>query len=170
MKKEMEVEDLFEPLQEHRSDYLGDCFERVAEPIFLGRLIRYFEPGSDMSEQQAYLNALGLLGCCFINVLVRQPVSMAMAHMGMKLRVATCSLIYRKSLRLSQTAASEATVGQIVNLMSNDTTRFENSIILLPYLVVGPAQALIVTYFIWDSMGISAVFGMFAILIFIPLQ
>ena len=34
------------------------------------------------------------------------------------------TLLYRKSLRLSNAARQESSVGQIVNLMSNDANRF----------------------------------------------
>ncbi|XP_063224295.1 probable multidrug resistance-associated protein lethal(2)03659 [Bacillus rossius redtenbacheri] len=211
MHKEMEVEDLFEPLKEHRADLLGDSFERgwnkelscrkrpsllrviakqfiweyaaycfpvvimelvfrLAQPMFLGQLIRYFEPDSDITLKMAYLNALGLVTCSAVFIFVRQPYMMAIFHLGLKIRVGVCSLIYRKSLRLTQTALGETTVGQVVNLLSNDVSRFETSLIHSQYLWVGPLQAVILTYFMWRSMGVSAVIGVVATLSFIPLQ
>ncbi|XP_063224300.1 probable multidrug resistance-associated protein lethal(2)03659 isoform X2 [Bacillus rossius redtenbacheri] len=211
LKKELEVEDLFQPLEEHRSDYLGDCFQRawrrelargkrpgllrviaghflgqylaysipvvvlelvfrVAQPMFLGSLIRHFEPGSGVSLGTAYLSVLGLLGCNALSVLVRQSNMMVILHMGMKMRVGVCSLIYRKALRLTQTSLGETTVGQVVNLLSNDVSRFDVCLIYVPYFVLGPLQAAIVTYFMWEAMGVSTVIGVVATLSFMPLQ
>lgn len=65
-------------------------------------------------------------------------------HIGMKCRVAACYMIYKKALRLSQSAMSETTVGQMVNLLSNDVNRFDQVAQMLPYIVLAPLQATIV--------------------------
>ncbi|XP_063224304.1 ATP-binding cassette sub-family C member 4-like [Bacillus rossius redtenbacheri] len=211
MKKEMDVEDLFQPLKEHRSDYLGDCLESTwkkelmttknpsllrtlskrffwmfvvfniplaivelvaknVQPMFLGQFIRYFEPGSNSTLGDAYLNAFGLMMCIVSYSLVRQVNLMALIHIGMKIRVGCCSMIYRKSLRLTQTSLGETTVGQVVNLLSNDVSRFDTCLVILPYLVLGPTQAVLVAFFMWRAMGVSTVIGVVATLSFIPLQ
>lgn len=71
---------------------------------------------------------------------------LSMMHTGMKIKVALVSMIYRKSLHLSQYAMGDTTVGQVVNLMSIDVSRFEHSIFYIHYLWVGPLQTLAVAY------------------------
>lgn len=68
----------------------------MTQPIFLGGLIRYFSPGSDMNRDTAYLYAAGVVVCSTFIVLIENPVWLAALHTGMKMRVGTCSLIYRK--------------------------------------------------------------------------
>lgn len=123
-----------------------------------------------MSLQEAYLYAGGVILCSVFNIFVSYPYLMANLHLAMKMRVACCSLIYRKSLKLSRTALGQTTIGQAVNLMTNDVGRFDSCIFFVPYLWVGPVETVIITYLIYREVGISAVFGVGALLLFIPLQ
>jgi ATP-binding cassette, subfamily C (CFTR/MRP), member 4 len=95
---------------------------RVTQPIFLGELINYYSTsGGDINE--AYLYAGAVILCTALNVLFMHPYMLSILHCGMKLRVAACSLIYRKTLRLSKNSLGDTTAGQIVNLLSNDVGR-----------------------------------------------
>lgn len=144
---------------------------RVSQPLLLGRLLRYFSSTqTDVSKSDAYLYALGVVLCSAINIFVIHPYMMAILHMGMKMRIACCTLIYRKALRLSKTALGETTIGQAVNLLSNDVNRFDVAIIFLHYLWIGPLETIIVTYFMYVEAGVSAIIGVAALLLFIPLQ
>lgn len=98
------------------------------------------------------------------------PYMMGVLHLGMKLRVACCSLIYRKSLKLSKTALGNTTAGQVVNLLSNDVNRFDVAVIFAHQLWVGPLETVLVTYLMYQQVGVSAVIGVGFLLMFIPLQ
>lgn len=95
---------------------------------------------------------------------------LAVLHLGMKMRVACCSLIYRKALKLSKTALGETTAGQIVNLLSNDVNRFDVAVLFAHQLWVGPLETLACTYLMYLQVGISATFGVLALIMFIPFQ
>lgn len=90
--------------------------------------------------------------------------------MGMKMRVACCSLIYRKTLKLSKTALGETTIGQAVNLLSNDVNRFDDAVLFIHYLWIGPLETIIVTYFLYVQVGFAAFIGVALLLMCIPLQ
>ncbi|XP_026324288.1 probable multidrug resistance-associated protein lethal(2)03659 [Hyposmocoma kahamanoa] len=146
---------------------------RVAQPLFLGRLVDYFNPqqaAEVVNQEDAYLYAMAVVLCSAANVFVIHPYMMATLHMGMKFRVACCSLIYRKSLRLSQAALGETTAGQLVNMLSNDVNRFDVAVIFLHYLWIGPLATLIITYFMWQEISWAAVVGVSFMLAFVPLQ
>lgn len=64
--------------------------------MFLARLLRYFTPGSNISKQEAYIYAAGIIVATAVNIFVLNPFWMCLMHIGMKIRVACCSLIYRK--------------------------------------------------------------------------
>lgn len=73
-------------------------------------------------------------------------------------------------MRLSKTALGDATVGQVVNLISNDVARIDGCVLFLPYLLIGPLQTVAVSYFLWAQIGIASIFGVAALLAFIPIQ
>ncbi|CAL7941040.1 unnamed protein product [Xylocopa violacea] len=142
---------------------------RVLQPIFLGQLLQYYSTVA-MTKNDAYLYATGVILCSALLIFVIHPYMMGILHMGMKMRVACCTLIYRKALKLSRTALGETTIGQAVNLLSNDVNRFDVAIIHLHYLWIGPLETFIITYFMYQEVEVSALFGVAILLMFIPLQ
>ncbi|XP_025422003.1 probable multidrug resistance-associated protein lethal(2)03659 isoform X2 [Sipha flava] len=142
------------------------------QPFFLGCVIAHFDPDTqtNKSSNLGIYYGLCLFGTVMIknfNFVVYDTISM---HLGMKMRVSTSRLIYNKALRLSKTALGETTAGQVVNLLSNDVNRFDTSIYFLPYIWTGPMQTLVVSFFLWREIGVSSIFGIVLIIIFIPLQ
>ncbi|KAF5283713.1 hypothetical protein FQR65_LT13748 [Abscondita terminalis] len=144
---------------------------RMTQPLLLGKLISYYTPNqTTITKAEAYGYAGGVIGCSLLSVLITHPYVIDVLHIGMKVRVACCSLIYRKCLRLSKTSLGETTIGQMVNLLSNDVNRFDVAVLFTHYFWIGPIQAIICTYFMYEEVGYSALIGVLALFLFIPLQ
>ncbi|CAH0557608.1 unnamed protein product [Brassicogethes aeneus] len=144
---------------------------KIVQPIFLGQLLSFYVPGqSAITQEEAYYYATGVVLCSLINILTSHPYMMGVLHMGMKVRVACCSLIYRKALKLSKTALGETTAGQVVNLLSNDVNRFDVAVIFAHNLWVGPLETIVCTYLMYLQVGVSAVIGVLLLIAFIPIQ
>lgn len=140
-------------------------------PLSIGRLVSYFENGQTrISESDAYISASVVVLCLLLDAFLAHPSMMALMHLTMKMRVACSSLLYRKTLRLSRTALGNTTVGQLVNLLSNDVSKFDQGFLLAHYVLLGPIQAAVGTYLIYREIGVSAFFGMGFLLSFIPMQ
>lgn len=142
---------------------------KVTQPIFLGALVAYYSKQNG-NVNEAYLYAAAVVLCSAISVLFMHSYMLSQLHLGMKLRVAACSMIYRKSLKLSKTALGDTTAGQVVNLLSNDVGRLDLAVLFVHYLWIGPLETVIVTYLMYREIGISAIFGVIFLLLFIPLQ
>ncbi|CAH1113751.1 unnamed protein product [Psylliodes chrysocephalus] len=144
--------------------------ETVVQPILLGRMLRFYSRNDYISEEDAYYYAAGVVLCSLINVLCVHPYMLGVCHIGMKLRVGCCSLIYRKALRLSKVALGETTAGQVVNLLSNDVNRFDLAVLFAHHLWLGPVETIICTYFMYLEVGVSAIIGVCVLVSFVPLQ
>ncbi|XP_043846485.1 ATP-binding cassette sub-family C member 4 [Dromiciops gliroides] len=146
---------------------------KVVQPIFLGKIIEYFEnydPHNNVALNWAYGYAAALSFCTLILAILHHLYFYHVQCVGMKLRVAMCHMIYRKALRLSNAAMGKTTTGQIVNLLSNDVNKFDQVTIFLHFLWAGPIQAIAVTALLWMEIGVSCLGGMAVLLILLPVQ
>lgn len=123
-----------------------------SKPFLLGHIVTFARetyPEYVGVKFEMYFYATAVVLSSAFNVILMHPYLLCQLHLGMKIRVAMCSMIYRKSLRLSKTALGETTVGQVVNLLSNDVGRLDLAIIFLHFLWVGPLETIIVTYLMY---------------------
>ncbi|XP_073707299.1 ATP-binding cassette sub-family C member 4 [Garra rufa] len=145
---------------------------KVIQPVFLGKLIQYFESydPDNSALYEAYGYAAGVsfstLGLALLHHLYFYHVQRS----GMKIRIAMCHMIYRKALCLSASAMGQTTTGQIVNLLSNDVNKFDEVTIFLHFLWVGPLQAAAVIGLLWQEIGPSCLAGMAVLVFLMPLQ
>nr|CAD7398177.1 unnamed protein product [Timema poppensis] len=144
---------------------------RMTQPYFLGQLLTYFQPGSETTKETAYLYAGALAACVFLNVFTQHFILQAF-HLGMRIRVAFCSLLYRKilSLRLSRAALGETATGKVVNLLSNDVARFDLVFLMFHSLWLGPLVTVAIAYIIWQEAGVPGLVGVIVVLLVLPTQ
>lgn len=146
---------------------------KVIQPVFLGKMIQYFE-NYDPENMTALYETLGYaagLSICTIGLaLLHHLYFYHVQRAGMKIRVAMCHMIYNKALRLSSSAMGKTTTGQIVNLLSNDVMKFDEVTIFLHFLWVGPLQAAVVVGLLWSEIGPSCLAGMVVLMFLMPTQ
>ncbi|KAK7872348.1 hypothetical protein R5R35_002792 [Gryllus longicercus] len=144
---------------------------RIAQPLLLGRLIQYFSEDTEMTLGEAYATAGGMVATVYFLICFQHHYTMGTALIGMRVRVACCSLLYRKVLRLSRAAMDQTATGQIVNLMSNDVSRFDLAPQYLHWFWISIIQVPIVTYCLWRYVGPAALIGFtFIFFVTIPVQ
>ena len=91
----------------------------------LGRVIRYFANDPTVTYEMACWCAGGVILCTALLISIFHPIMLRVMRLGMRVRVACCSLMYLKALRLSRAAVGQTAVGQIINIMSNDVNRWD---------------------------------------------
>ncbi|KAK4880096.1 hypothetical protein RN001_008242 [Aquatica leii] len=156
--------------------YLGilliflDIILRLLSPLMLGELLDYFRSESTKTKDQALLYAGAVVAINAANAVLINQYVMNAFHYGMKVRAACCALIYRKALRLSKTALGETASGKVVNLLSNDVSRFDVVSIFIHHMWIAPTTSLIVTYFLWTEASYAGLIGMIPVFLIAPLQ
>ncbi|XP_072399246.1 probable multidrug resistance-associated protein lethal(2)03659 [Diabrotica undecimpunctata] len=144
---------------------------RISQPFMITQLIYVYESNKiNDDKSDVYMYALLIIITSFITNNMAHNFNLLNSQMAMKMRVSVCSLIYRKALRLSKSALAETTIGQMVNLLSNDVDRFDNSIFYFQYTYVAPIEMLVVMYLLYHNIGTTALAGAVLLLSIIPLQ
>ena len=159
------------------------CLVRPAQTVCLGFISYYwsmyhrendkYEGKWNSSRNCIFYSAAGLCLSTLLNVLLSHPYFMETYRMGMQIRIACCHLIYRKALKLSQASLRHTTVGQIVNLLSNDVIRYDWSLVYISYLIAGPIHAIISTAIIfwYLKIGYPSLVGLVVIFfLYLPFQ
>ncbi|CAH0557333.1 unnamed protein product [Brassicogethes aeneus] len=150
--------------------FLEFCL-RLSQPLAIGQLMNYYQPNQiSVTLNEAYMYAAFIVLTSFLGVLVSHCCLFGLQSLGMKIRIACCSLIYRKSLRLSKAALGKTTIGQMVNLLSNDVNRFDDIGTNFHYLWLAPIETGVIMYLMYRVVGLTSLAGFSLLVIFIPLQ
>ncbi|PAV58307.1 hypothetical protein WR25_02213 [Diploscapter pachys] len=186
VRRTLQENDMFKPLPRHESERAMHKLEReiskygillfieemihLVQPLFIGRLIRYFQYNSSFSTTDAYIAAVGVALCAFLGPAVHHPYFYAMQKVGLEMKVAASSLIMNKGLQISSAALHKTTVGHMVNLLSTDVAKLDMVVQFFHYIFVVPLLLVIYIYLLWVEIGWSSFAGLAVLLVMLPLQ
>ncbi|KAF5303186.1 hypothetical protein FQA39_LY10099 [Lamprigera yunnana] len=149
----------------------NQLFMRMAQPLALSQLMKYYSADKNLVTKNEALMYSGLIvGSNFINILLTHNYVLCLQHLGMKLRVACCSLIYRKTLKLNVNSVNGSAIGQTINLLSNDVNRCDRAALHFHTLWVCPVQAVMTILVLYYILGLTSSIGVFVMLMFVPCQ
>ncbi|XP_023310959.1 multidrug resistance-associated protein 4 [Anoplophora glabripennis] len=146
---------------------------RSVQPVILAYYISLYAISEDRADKtdQMYISGAGIVAISILVCFLMHHTNFAISAIGMRIRIAASSLIYRKITRLNQQSLGKTATGQVVNLLSNDVNRFDLVILFLHYVWIMPFQVALITYFIWREVGISSLAGVVSMALFtLPVQ
>lgn len=146
-----------------------ESLNRCAQPLFLGALLSYFVDDR-VTKETAYWYAAGIVACSLIPVLTFHPFIYYVIEHGMKYRIGASRLVYDKLLRMTKSAQVDGLQGRVINLLSNDFSKFDIALCFVHDLWKGPLETLLLGYLVYREIGISGIIGIAFILSFIPIQ
>ncbi|XP_063923495.1 ATP-binding cassette sub-family C member 4-like [Zophobas morio] len=143
----------------------------VIRPIIIGKVVSFFTPGEEnLSRTPALLYVVFLLVLQLVDVVCKQNYLFMIENLGIKIRSAFCSLIYRKFLKLPVSRLRYITFGNVANLITRDISAFDQFFINFTYAWSGFIVAMISCYNMYRRIGLPAVVAVLAFAILIPLQ
>lgn len=159
----------------------------------LSYLIKLFTSGKNDVDtiNEMYISGSILIAISIITIFLNHHSLNEQMMIGMRMRVAVCSLVYRKVkcptkiqletifihvlclqiLKLNKKALGETASGQVVNLLSNDVNRFDMVIVALHHLWISPFLISVCAFWMWQEVGIAALAGVGSMVVLtLPLQ
>nr|XP_008197283.1 PREDICTED: multidrug resistance-associated protein 1 isoform X1 [Tribolium castaneum]XP_008197292.1 PREDICTED: multidrug resistance-associated protein 1 isoform X1 [Tribolium castaneum] len=137
-------------------------------PHILNLLIQFVKNNEE--QWKGFLYAGALFVTATIQTIVLSQYFNRMFVVGMRIRTALVSAIYKKALRVSNKARKESTVGEIVNLMSVDAQKFIDLTAYINMIWSAPLQIILALYFLWNILGPAVLAGLAVMIILIPVN
>ena len=71
---------------------------------------------------------------------------------------------------MSKSSFEDTSIGQILNIISNDLQRFFDICYSLAYVAIAPIQSIIAMYILWQYLGLACLGAIVILILFIPFQ
>ncbi|XP_051881362.1 ATP-binding cassette sub-family C member 10 [Pristis pectinata] len=140
-----------------------------AGPLLLNLLVSFMESGTKQMTKGIWYT-LGLFLSTFAGAAILNQFNYQVMMVGMSVRAALISAIYRKALRVNATTLSRFSVGEIVNFMSTDTDRIVNFFPSFHEVWSLPFQFSITLYLLYQQVGVAFLGGLILGLLLVPIN
>ncbi|KAL3615470.1 ATP-binding cassette sub- C member 9 [Castilleja foliolosa] len=134
-------------------------------PYLINYFVSFLNEKKSRSLSSGYLLALGFLGAKLVETIAQRQWIFGARQLGLRLRAALISQIYKKGLILSSGARQSRTSGEIMNYMSVDVQRITDFIWYLNTIWMLPVQISLAVFVLHMNLGNGAFVGLAATMI-----
>ncbi|XP_023233967.1 multidrug resistance-associated protein 4-like [Centruroides sculpturatus] len=142
----------------------------ASQAYFLGLVINCFDHSSKWNDITAYLSAAGFFGMTAIYLFIYNFNYFVTEVLSLKLKIALYTVLYRKAINLSSSSLAKSNVGQMVNLLANDVSKFCNHIFTVLSIFTNPFLIVVTIVILWQYYKWAIFVGMSLIFLYIPIQ
>ncbi|KAI7725406.1 hypothetical protein M8C21_031087, partial [Ambrosia artemisiifolia] len=139
-------------------------------PYLISDLVSFLNEKKTRSLTSGYLIALGFLGAKVVETLTQRQWIFGARQLGLRLRAALISQIYKKGLVLSTRSCQSHTSGEIINIMSVDIQRITDFMWYINTFFMLPIQISLAMFVLHINLGMGSFVGLAATIIVMSLN
>ncbi|KAF9899194.1 hypothetical protein EC991_009336 [Linnemannia zychae] len=138
----------------------------------LGFIASYASPNEEDHKpvESGMILAFGMFFTSILATFLNAQIQAASSNLGLEVRTALMSMIYRRALRLSNSARQKSTAGEITNHMSVDAERWPMSLPMVITSITVPLEIAIATWMLYGLIGWSIFVGIAAVILMMPIH
>jgi len=137
------------------------------KPVLLSELI-HFISDRDAPLYQGYVIAVSMYAVSILQSVCLQQYYFTCYVVGMRMRTSLITVIYDKALTISNSARQESSMGEIVNLMSNDAQRLQDLMTNIIMLFSSPFVITIAVFMLWKHLQAGVLVGLLVMILAMP--
>ncbi|KAK4488582.1 hypothetical protein RD792_004348 [Penstemon davidsonii] len=134
-------------------------------PYLINDFVTFLNEKKFRSLESGYLLALGFLAAKLVETTAQRQWIFGARQLGLRLRAALISHIYKKGLILSSQSRQSCTSGEIINYMSVDVQRITDFIWYLNTIWMLPVQISLAVFVLHTNLGMGALVALAATMI-----
>lgn len=142
--------------------------------LILNDLVTYFEMGSPIDYRALLFHpwgdVVGLLVFPLMVALLQTRSQVIFNHCAIFIRTSVSNLLFSKALTISAAGRAQTSTGQVVNMMSNDTTQLQRFLQFVGFTLVAPIQIIIALVLIYRQVGNATWVGVGFMFCLIPIN
>ena len=105
----------------------------------------------DYTQRWIYTIILLLVPC--LNAIINSVMQMMMVKLGVQMKAVAQEAVYRKALKLSSAAKGATSTGQLVNIMSTDTSVLLQFVLVINVIIMIPVMLVVCIVMVSQQMG-----------------
>jgi ABC-type multidrug transport system fused ATPase/permease subunit len=125
-------------------------------PYLIDDFVTFLSQKSTRSLESGYLLALAFVGAKIVETIAQKQWVFGARQLGLRLRAALISRIYKKGLVLSSRSRQSRTSGEIINYMSVDIQRITDFVWYLNIVWMLPIQISLAIYILHTTLGLGS--------------
>jgi len=130
---------------------------RVGQAILLKSLV--FALFEEKFSYDTYLIAFSFGFLAIIQSFCHHLYFFEVMRLGAHIRIIINGLVLEKITRLQSAGLAQISMGQIINIASNDAFKLESSFMMWPFLILSPLLVLAVLILLWREVGVACLPG-----------
>ncbi|PRQ56696.1 putative xenobiotic-transporting ATPase [Rosa chinensis] len=133
-------------------------------PYLIDDFVNFLTEKKTRSLGSGYFLALAFLGAKMVETIAQRQWIFGARQLGLRLRAALISQIFKKGLRLSSLSRQSHTSGEVINYMSVDIQRITDFIWYLNIIWMMPIQISLAIYILHTNLGMGSLAALAATL------